>query len=422
MNTSLRDQTVSPLLWAVCILMFAIPVHAQSTSLSLSQAIEKSLSQSPKLAAAKAALGATQGAALQADALPNPEVGFEAENLAGSGTYRGTDSAELTYSLSQKVELGKRPARRHMANANIETATAHLQSEELDIIRDTTIAYAEVLAAEKALELTKTQEKLAADVLTNVSKRVGAARDPLIYKSQAEVSHATAKLAQAQAQRNLTQARKKLSLLWGGEALTQSLDITALTSQTAPQSLEVYQTQLAANPNLTRFTSMKLAQQEAINLEKAQAIPDPSLNLGLRTFRESNERAMVVGISMPIPVFDRNQGNVAKARAEFNQIESQGTLAQLEAEQALLEAWQEWDLAAREATQLSSSVIPAAEKAYSLAREGYDRGRFAYLEILTAQRTLSEAQGQYTHALLRQVTARAQVERLTASHTATSTK
>ncbi len=382
--------------------------------LGLAEAIQKAMANSPRIKAAEAVLSASRGAERQAGAWANPEVGVEVENLAGSGPYKGTKSAEFTYNLSQKVELGKRPARRRVAGAERETASIAVLAEKLDIARDVKIAYADVLAAERTLQLAEQQEKLAEDVLANVAKRVGAARDPLIYKSQAEVSLATARMARAQVMRDVQLTRKKLAALWGGEPLAQGLDESVLNSVEQPAPFETYKARLAENPDLTRFISMKLAKAAAIKLEKVQNIPDPSVNVGFRTFRESNEQAMVVGVSMPIPVLDQNQGNIAKARAELNQVENEGLTAGLDAEQALQEAWQEWELAYTEAKQLHDSIIPTAEKAFTLSREGYERGRFSYLEILNAQRTLYEARGQYNQSLQRQATAKAQVQRLTA--------
>ena len=398
-----------------------LPLSSSPTAiLSLETAIEKAFAGSPSLAATRASLAAAVGTERQAGLLPNPELGIEAENIAGSGDYSGTKSGEFTYSISQKVELGKRPLRRRVAASEREVASIAMQAGKLDLARDVKLAYGEVLAAEEQVKLTQAQEKLAGEVLANVSKRVSAARDPLIYRTQAEVSQATAKMAYAQAQRNLLLAKKKLSSLWGGEALSQALDTSVLTKTGQPLPLETYQAKLAENPDLTRFTSMKLAKQAAVKLEKAQNIPDPSVNVGFRTFRESKEQAMTVGVSFPIPVLNQNQGNIAKARAELNQVESESQTASLSAEQNLQEAWQEWQAANQEATQLHDSIIPNADKAFSLSREGYERGRFSYLEILNAQRTLSEARGQYNQSLLRQLAAKAQVERLTAAPITTS--
>lgn len=386
--------------------------------LSLDSAISKALQGSPILAGAQASLSAAQGIERQSALFTNPEIAIEAENLAGSGPYRGADSAEYTYSLSQKVELGgKRSSRRSVAGAERLATTQNLRAVRLDVIRDTTIAYGQALAAAEKLKLVEAREALAKEVFENVNQRVGAARDPLIYRNQAEVALATTTLERQNAQRDVQLAWRKLSALWGEGALTQRLDSTTLSIIPKPQALDVYQAHLAESPDLQRYQNLRDAREATLRLEKAQSIPDPALSVGVRDFRESGHQAMVLGVSMPIPVFDRNQGNISRAGADVVQAEQAARQARLQAEQDLHQAWQDWQSAHSEAQQLRQRIIPSAEEALKLSRQGYERGRFSFLEVLNAQRTLAEAQEQTINAGLRQLTAKATVERLTAIST-----
>jgi cobalt-zinc-cadmium efflux system outer membrane protein len=111
-------------------------------------------------------------------------------------------------------------------------------------------------------------------------------------------------------------------------------------------------------------------------------------------------------------VFNRNAGNIRRALSEVTAVEQRQQQARLMLTQQLRESWQAWQQGAKEATRLQAAIIPAAEEAFSLAREGYDKGRFPYLEVLDAQRTLFEARAQYQNALLRMHTARAEVTAL----------
>lgn len=398
------------LLFSVC-----VPAWAQTSStLTLPSAITQALQGSPALSSAHAALSAAEATERQASTFSNPELSVEAENLAGSGDYRSTDAAEYTYSLSQKIELGgKRASRRNLAGAERQANQKDMQATQLDLIRDVTIAYGNVLVTEEKLKLAIAREELAKDVHANVSQRVDAARDPLIYKSQADVTLATARLEHQKVQRDLQLAKHKLAAYWGDATLTDKLENTVLTSASAPEPLDVYQSKLAATPDLQRYEDLRSAKSAALQLEKSQNIPDPSFSVGLRDFRETGHQAMVAGISMPIPVFNRNGGNIARASSEIIQAEQNAKQARLNSEQALHEAWLEWQTAHTEATELKARIIPSAEQALSLSRQGYDRGRFSFLEILNAQRTLAEAQEHYLNALQRQLNAKANVERLT---------
>lgn len=395
----------------------SLPIWAEpSPTLSLSTAIQQALQGSPAIASAQAAITAAEGAERQAGAFANPELGIEAENLAGNGDYRGTDAAEYTYSLAQKLELGgKRTSRRNVASAEREATTKIATATRLNIIHDVTTAYGEVLANQQKQTLAEARENLAREVLANVSQRVGAARDPLIYKNQADVALATATLNSQNARRQLQLAKRKLAVTWGESTLPEHLDATVLTSPTAPQPLDVYQAKLTENPDLQRYADLRTAREAAFRLEKAQNTPDPSFSIGLRDFRETGHQAMVAGISMPIPVLNRNQGNVTRAGAEIAQTEHDAKQARQQAEQTLHEAWLDWQSAHAEASELQTRIIPSAQEALKLSRQGYERGRFSFLEILNAQRTLAETQEQHVTALQRQLNAKATVERLTAS-------
>jgi cobalt-zinc-cadmium efflux system outer membrane protein len=359
---------------------------------------------------------AAAGSERQAGAWINPDLGVEAENIAGSGPYRATDEAEFTYSLSQKVELGgKRSARKATASAERRAADSALENEKLTLVRDVTVAYVNVLAAQENLRVAQTQRKLAKEILDNVTRRVKAARDPLLQQSQAEVAHATAKLAEEQSARYLRLTQTQLGNLLGGTSISQTLDAALFTAMQAPGALSDYQAKLEANPSLARFDNLRQAKTSALTLAQRQWIPDPALTLGVRDFRASKDQALVAGVSIPLPVFDRNQGDVERARGELAQAENDRRAALLDLQQELTKNWQEWQSAHAEAEALRDTIMPSAEKALDLSRQGYERGRFAYLEILNAQRTLSEARNQYTRAMQRQLTAKADVERLTAT-------
>jgi cobalt-zinc-cadmium efflux system outer membrane protein len=370
---------------------------------------------SPRLASSRAAVEAAAGSERQAGIWDNPELAVEAENIAGSGPYRATDEGEFTYALSQKVELGgKRSARKGAAGAERRAADSALAGEKLTLIRDVTVAYVNVLAAQENLRVAQTQRKLSKEILDNVTRRVKAARDPLLQQSQAEVAHATATLAEEQSARDLQLTQTQLGNLLGGVPVSQTLDGSLFKQNAAPKALSDYQAKLEDSPALGRFAHLREAKAMTLKLANRKWVPDPALTLGVREFRASKDQALVAGVSIPLPVFDRGQGEIERASAELSQVESDRRAALLDLQQELTKAWQEWQSAYAEADALKATILPNAEKSLDLSRQGYERGRFAYLEILNAQRTLADARNQYTRALQRQHTAKAEVERLTA--------
>lgn len=389
--------------------------EAVRQALTLDVAIQKALAQSPQLKAFASAKMANKGGLRQAGALPNPELAVEVENFAGDGPYKGLDSAEATYGISQLIEIGgKRSARTDMAEQNYQIAGLQYQAARLNVIRDVTVAYAEAVAAHEAMALAQKQQSLAKEVLENVTERVNAAAEPLFQKSKSEVAYSTSQIAYDKAQRDYIIARKQLAALWGEDAQSFELDSSNFYNIAPPEPLT--DSVLRANPDYTKLEAELARSKASYDLERANAIPDPSITGGIRDFRDTNERAFVAGVSIPIPVFNMNRGNIAKARHEVSQTESEKRNAEIELGTELTRNQQALENAYRQAQSLKDTVIPAAEKAYSLSRSGYRSGKFPYLEVLDAQRTLVEARAEYNDTLKEYHTKRAEVERLTAKN------
>ena len=388
-------------------------IYSGGSVLTLPDAIQNALDYSPRLKSAVASVEAAKGVENQAGYLPNPEIGFEAGNVVGSGGFGGTDSAELTYSLTQTVEIGgKRSARRNAAKAARGAAGTALMAEQLNIKRDVRIAYYDALAKDEAAKLAVEREQLAKDVLQTVSEQVQAAVEQEIQLSKAEVAYATSAIVRERKEHELKIARGKLAGLLGVSALNNSLDHAHFFELEAPGSIENYRANLDRIPDIQRFLHIKTEKESLLDLERARAIPDPDFSLGVRDFKGSDDHAFVFSVSLPIPVFNRNSGNVARARAEVKQAANDARQAELILEQQLAESWEQWSTYYSEARRLRRELLPSAEKAFELARVGFAEGRSSYHEVLDAQRTLFDARSQYYDSLRRYHVARANVERL----------
>lgn len=392
------------------------PAPVPQNVITLDAAIQKALANSPRLKASTAALAGSKGARNQAGAWVNPEASVEAENVGGKGQYRGLNSAEVTYGVSQLVEIGgKRSARIGVADQEVTLAGFDLQAARLDLIRDVQLAYADAIAAQEQVKITDEQQSLAKEILSVVSQRVGAAREPLIQKSKAEVALSTTTIAHDKAERALVTTKRALAALWGGEMEQYALDNAAFFTITQPQPLPTVEG-LKKNPDFARFDAELAKSKSALDLEKANAVPDPRISAGVRDFRENNDRAFVVGLSLPIPVFNLNRGNIEKARQEVSRTESLKDNTALTLNTELTRAQADYETSYHQAVTLKDTILPAAQKAFTLSRRGYGEGKFSYLEVLDAQRTLYETRASYQDALRDYHRSRAEVERLTATH------
>lgn len=389
-------------------------VYKSGPLITLEEAINRAIQASPRLKSFQSKVDAARGSEEQAGYWQNPEIEFEAENVAGSGQYSGTDSGEFTYGLSQTLEIGgKRDARVNAARSSREAADARLLAERANLVLRVKEAYSKTMTEAEHVELAVEQERLAKDVMDTVIERINAAAEPEIQFAKAEVAYTTSIINREQVENKLRIAKEKLLALWNEDDLIGQLDHKHFYYLERPSPIQLYQKRMENLPDIHRYSYLIAEKDSLIDFEKAQNIPDPSFSLGVRDIREQDEQALLFGISIPIPVFNQNSGNISRAMAEKREVESDKLEAELLLKQELVENWQEWKSSYSEADRLKTKLIPAAEKAFKLAREGYELGRFPYLEVLDAQRTLFDAKEQYYESLKRHHIARARVERLT---------
>lgn len=386
-----------------------------ATQLSLSVAIEKALARSPRLKSASAAVLASQGTRTQAGLWPNPEISLMSENIAGSGLYRGAGAAETTLGLSQRLEIGgKRKNREAVAGQGMSISQFEQQAERQGVIRDTSVAYANAAAAQEALKLAAEQKDIAEDLFAEVRRRVGAAREPLLQQSKAEIAVSTANFAYERAGRELEHAKHVLSSQWGGHDVSFTLDDRDFFRLIPPPTEVEVEARLEESPELRRLQAAKSLSKAQYKLEKANAVPDPLISASVRDFQASDDQAFVIGLSFPLPVANRNQGNIERARSEVVKSDSDVQARRLALRNTLFESLESMINAYQSVENFNSSILPAAEKAYTLSRQAYGAGKFPYLEVLDAQRTLFTVKEQRIEALRNYHNAKADVERLTA--------
>ncbi|MGH8487408.1 MAG: TolC family protein, partial [Gammaproteobacteria bacterium] len=146
--------------------------------------------------------------------------------------------------------------------------------------------------------------------------------------------------------------------------------------------------------------------------EETRAIPDLTASFGVRRFTEPGDDALVVGIELPLPVFNRNQGTILEAQRRLTKAEEERRAAEVRVATALSNAYQTLAGAHAEIGALKAQVLPGAQSAFEAASKGYRLGKFGLLDVLDAQRTLFGAKAQYLRALASYHQAVAEVERL----------
>lgn len=384
-------------------------------TLTLDQALAQALAKSPVLAASAARADAATASRSQAGALPNPEVSVEAENIYGD--YDGMDDAEITYGISQLVELpGKRGNRIRVADAGKTKIHYARDGARFDLIRDVTVAYAELAAAQQEVDILEEEYDLASEVFDSVAAKVEAGKEPAIQRNKAEIARSASDIARERAHRNLVARKQILSSLLNDEGQDYTVDMTALPEIAAPLSLDFYRARIAQTPDIRSLEADVDQARAGLSLEKANAVPDPTFNFGMKDIREDDRTAYVAGISFPLPVFNVNRAGIRRAGHELNATMMDQKGSQLSIDASLVSVYGDYASAYNEAVALKGTVLPGAEEAFSFARQGYEAGKFGYLDVLDAQRTLFDARKQYNQAVLDYHRQRAVIERMTAIH------
>ena len=393
----------------------AIEKPAAKAMLTLEQAIAVALEKSPVLAASSSRASASDAARSQAGALPNPELSLEAENIYGD--YDGFENAEVTYGISQLVELpGKRGSRIKIADAEKEKSHFARDAAQLDLIYGVTVAYADLAAVQQDVYILGEEHNLASEVLESVAAKVEAGREPPIQKNKAEIERTASQIALERARRTLSAKKQALSALMGGGTRDFVVTIGSLPITGEPEPLETYLARLPQTPDVKSLEAEVTKAKSSLSLEKANAIPDPTFDIGLRDFREDDSQALVAGFSIPLPVFNMNRAGIKRATHDLNAVQSDHQGAQLSLEASLTEIYGNYSSAYSETVALKNAVLPGAEEAFRFAREGYEAGKFGYLDVLDAQRTLFDARKQFNQSILDYHRQRAAIERMTAAH------
>lgn len=367
--------------------------EAASSALTLEQAIAKALATNPTLRAAALDVAIADGVRRQGGLLPNPEVSFLRE-----GTQRGTRTQ--TVQLSQLIELGgKRSARMRLADREQSLATGNLSVARTDLRVDVTTAFFDALGAQERVRLAGTSLEVAGKAAVAAQKRVAAGRVSPVEQDRAGVAQASAQLELAQAQTDLSIALHALAAYWGetGPA-AQTLVVPELDLSSSPPLAELEQ-RLDSSPQLGR-ARLRVEREEAqVGLDRSQRMPDLTLIVGKKKDDEIGRSQTVLGVSVPLPLFNRNQGSLQASLGRADKARAELDAERLRLHQGLASAYQRVQLSREQVRSMRDDILPAAQRVFDSTVTGFEAGKFAFLDVLDAQRTLLQIRTQYIQAL-----------------------
>ncbi len=394
------------------------------TALTLEQALARASASGPAAQLAQSGREVAAARAQQARAWENPTLSAEVENVLGRGPYRDFDAAETTVSLSQPLPLGGgRSARLRAARSDETAAEAGVALAALEMRRDLTVAYAEAVAADRLAGIARERAALGAGTRDAVAKRHAAGLESDLQRARVEVETAG---MQAEARRAAAAAlaqRRALAAHWREETVTAPLDeswFDAAPAPTGPVDASVTDAVSVDAHPLLRVARARMEQAKAL-LESARGARYGGLEAtaGTRRYKDSpdGDRAWVLGLAMPLPLWDRNEVGIAEARAALQAAELDAERATRDIASGRESARADLDAARLEVEALEASGLPSATAAAQLAARGYEAGRLSLLERLDAERAWVQAREQLVSARLRLRTAEARLAAYQASST-----
>lgn len=376
-------------------------------NLTLAQALDEASARSPTLAAAEAEVAAAEARIRQASFRSNPEVSLELENFAGTGELRGVRALEATLALNQRLDLGgRRTSRVDTARAELTVQELRLAIARADLAQSVREQFARAIASREKLAQGTETVRRARELARVAGILVEVGRDPPLraLRARSALSQVQAELVAAEAEE--LAARSSLAALLGADApvsaVGSNLDIPI--GQAIPEAaLEV---RLA--------DAERLAAQSAVRLQLAETRLDPAVGVGVRHVRESGDFGLVAGVSMPLRVFDRNQGNIAAVRSALAASEARraGALATITARAR--NATANVQAAQRRVEALERAAVPEATEALRLAELSYREGRATLLEVIDVQNAYTASRTALTEARLALALANAELARIAA--------
>jgi len=358
----------------------------------------------PTLAQAAARVQAARGQHLQVGQYPNPVVGYlgsEIGNEGRAGQQGGFIGQEVV--TARKLQLN-----RAIASQEIREAEYVWQAQRFRVLTDVRRGFYDLLVAQRTVEL--------AEQLIGIGERgLKAAEELLKAKEvapadvlQARIESDSAKILLEKARNRYTSAWRNLAAVVGDPALQPTQLAGGLQDGMAPFTWEdTLNRLLAESPQLAGAQAGVARAQAALSRECAGRVPNVDLQAGVQYDNATRDTFATVQVGVPIPIYNRNQGNISRAQAELAAAQHEVKRVRLALEQRLAAVFEQYATAHQQVEKYTRDIMPNAHESLKLVSSGYRQGEFSYLVLLTTQRTYFQTNLAYLDALrdLRSATA-----------------
>ena len=374
--------------------------------------VRRALSMNAELAAARLGIERSRARLRQAGLRPNPTFDFEQKTGALTGS---NGERETTVGFALPLEInGQRQRRMDVAMAELEIAEAEIADRERRLAAEVRGTYAEVLAALRELEMTENLTSLDAQTARIVEARVtegeSAPLELSLLRTEAERLRARRALIEGRLQASLLRL-KAVAGIPASEPLQVREDLTAMILQKPPDSVEAaLDIALRSRPDLQVARLNEKAAEAGLRLAQAQAKPDVTAftrysstrsvfdNTPVGVLRDKDQ-TVSFGVSISVPVFNKNQGAKAEAAIAITQAQRRREFAEQQVRAEVAAAYARYEATQVAAGIFEQGVLARTAENVRAIRGAYQLGAFRMTELLSEQRRLVDLQREYTETL-----------------------
>jgi outer membrane protein, heavy metal efflux system len=368
--------------------------------LTIENAVNIAIKNNPELKRLVKSVEANKAIKLQSGLISNPEFGLEVENIFGNKDFNGFSGSEITASLSQNILLaGKISKLENVAKMDILLAEWDYESKRLEVIADIRKAFTNALVTQKLIDKNNELLKTSESFITNLKNRALAGKISPAEVSRSEIILNSVKIDLNKLQNEYDSAIFELTSLINDPSINIGSLKGELQNNTKLPDFDSLYSKLSNNPNLKRYESEYSKQKAVITFEESKATPDLTVSLGFKRLFEVDANTFVLGVSMPIPVFDRNQGSIKEAEIRLDEKIKENEIVINRFSLQLNLLYKRYEMLMRILNTLQNESIPNAEESFKIIMEGNLVGRFTILDVIDVQRTLFEIQNQYLNTL-----------------------
>ncbi|MCJ8318138.1 MAG: TolC family protein [Colwellia sp.] len=358
-------------------------------SLTLAVAIKRTLKNNPSLKIFKFRQEAIAGQQQTQSLAPAYELGFEMENFVGTGDIGLFDRTEFTLSLSSVIEMGdKRSARMGVISNRSSQLNAMRKIESLNLLAEVTRRYIDIIAAQERMLLAEEAVLLAENTLTEVEKRSKAGLAPTAEIKRALAALGNARLIASSEQQQFDYSKVALAMMWNETTPSFTQVEGNLYQFAADVTFEKLFAKVAQNPEILVYATEERLRDAQLRLARTESSADIKWSVGIRQIQEINDTALTAGFSMPLFAAKRNTGALRSAQAKRDEVIIKRQATMLALHHQLYRAYSNRKQAIFTAQSLKNSIIPTLTEALEETQIAYQRGRYSYLDYLTARQEL----------------------------------